>query len=524
MSAKMSTPSVIGMAVSPVVAQPSTPPNKRRTSPSAEVSSSKQTLVLTSPSRRPPNVSLGVEFSLQPFFPPRQLFPRGVAKVAHQYTHAHPSAESREEKRAIWQNRHVLLPFNLRDSNLAISGSDVHRLLHNIFPGTTNVTEGRYRSHLLFQVKELPSSPWPLTIGGVPITIIDESGRGRPLMFPWQNLGNLNISICRASYGDVRVLSDTVLRKLAADVNAEFQKNLPSVRIIELMFTCERTFYVVVDDHIQIGAIRGSLPGRIANCPVGYLNNNELHRPLWADLPAKRQVEPQPKMGIIDSTAYDILRPGVMICSKLLKENSHPAVFSTTSGVLVQNAAGDNFMTGASHGIGDQGTVWQANRSDKIIGKAVAEISFTDVSLLELGKDVRFVNATFENSSGVTPNWSRLVNSDDILDWPICYLNSPYTGNMEGIIVMKSVKLEASTHPTQDKLRYVVYNWSFMGQQEDNDGRAQPPDGTCGSVIWDDDGVILGFYHYYIAEGRWAGFSPSVSASEVVEAGYTLAE
>ncbi|RYO96512.1 hypothetical protein DL764_007458 [Monosporascus ibericus] len=387
-----------------------------------------------------------------------------------------------------------------------------------------NVAEARYRSHLLFQVKELPSSPWPLTIGGVPITILDEQGRGRPLMFPRQNLGNLTISICRDGYGDVRVLSDTVLRKLAVAVNAEFQKNLPSVRIIELMFTCERTFYVVVDDHIKIGAIRGSLPGRISNCPVGYLNNKELHRPLWADLPARPQVEPQPKIDIIDNTAYDILRPGVMICSKLLKEHSHPAVFSTTSGVLVQNSEGGSFMTGASHGIGDLGTVWQANRSDKVIGKAVVEISFTDISLLELSKDVMFANTTFENSSGATPNWSRLVNSDDMLNWSICYLNSPYTGNMEGVIVMKSVKLEASTHPTQDKLQYVAYNWSFMGQQEGNDGKAQPPDGTCGSVIWDDGGVILGFYHYSIAEGPWAGFSPSVSASEVVEAGYTLAK
>ncbi|RYP51157.1 hypothetical protein DL768_003425 [Monosporascus sp. mg162] len=520
----MSTPGVIGMAVSPEVAHPSTPANKRQTSPSAEVLSSKRTLVLTSPSWRPPKASQGAEFSLQPFFPPRQLFPRGVAKVAHQYTHAHPSAESEEEKSAIWHNRHVLLPFNLRDSNIDISRSDVHHLLHNIFPGTTNVTAGRYHSHLLFQVKELPSSSWPLTIGGVPITILDERGRGRPLMFPRQNLGNLNISICRDGYGDGRVLSDTVLRKLAADVNAEFQKNLPSVRIIELMFTCERTYYAVVDDHIKIGAIRGSLPGRIANCPVGYLNNKELHRPLWTDLLAKRQVELQPTMGIIDNTAYDILRPGVMICSKLLKDHAHPAVFSTTSGVLVQNPAGDCFMTGASHRIGDQGTVWQANRSDTIIGKAVVEISFTDISLLQLSEDVRFVNAPFENSSGATPNWSRLVNSDDMLNWPICYLNSPYTGNMEAIIVMKSVKLEASTHPTLDKLRYVVYNWSFMGQQEDNDGKAQPPDGTCGSVVWDDDGVIWGFYHYYIAEGPWAGFSPSVSASEVVDAGYTLAE
>ena len=57
--------------------------------------------------------------------------------------------------------------------------------------------------------------------------------------------------------------------------------------------------------------------------------------------------------GVVDSTAYDILRPEVMICSQALKEHLHPAVFSTTSGVLVQNSANDCFMAEASHGINE---------------------------------------------------------------------------------------------------------------------------------------------------------------------------
>lgn len=53
--------------------------------------------------------------------------------------------------------------------------------------------------------------------------------------------------------------------------------------------------------------------------------------------------------------------------------------------------------------------------------------------------------------------------------------------------------------------------------------KVRPPDGTCGSAIWDHDGTILGFYHYYIADGPYAGFACFVSASEVVDAGYHLA-
>ncbi|KAF7506355.1 hypothetical protein GJ744_011821 [Endocarpon pusillum] len=93
--------------------------------------------------------------------------------------------------------------------------------------------------------------------------------------------------------------------------------------------------------------------------------------------------------------------------------------------------------------------------------------------------------ATIHNSI----NYSQISADSILFEWSFCSLNSPYTGHMEGSLVAKSVKFESSApyHPTQDSLRYVVYNWSFMGQEEDNHDRARPPDGTCGSVIWDND-------------------------------------
>ncbi|KAI1080156.1 hypothetical protein F5B20DRAFT_541004 [Whalleya microplaca] len=57
------------------------------------------------------------------------------------------------------------------------------------------------------------------------------------------------------------------------------------------MFSCERTFYIVLDDGVDIGAVRASLPGLIAMCPARYLHNRKLHRPVWADRPAAPQIE-----------------------------------------------------------------------------------------------------------------------------------------------------------------------------------------------------------------------------------------
>jgi hypothetical protein len=230
--------------------------------------------------------------------------------------------------------------------------------------------------------------------------------------------------------------------------------------------------------------------------------------------------------GVIDTTTYDILRPGVLIRSKMLRDHAHPAVYSTTSGVIVQNVAGDKFMTAAAHGIGEGLNVWQGDRWDRIIGEAVVEISFTDVSLLQLGEDVAFENQTFETEAGEVPQFVRLQAPSEKIDmFSMCYLNSPFTGNLEGVHVAISARLfKNSPYLTERLFEYNVYNWTHTGQAEGNDEKFQPPDGTCGSVIWSDEGIITGFYHYYINEGPWAGFSASASAGHVVDAGYTLAK
>lgn len=277
-------------------------------------------------------------------------------------------------------------------------------------------------------------------------------------MFPRQELGNLAISICNQGYS-VDSLSDKTFREFALQVRSKFERDLPEIHLVELMFTSERTIYIVLEDHINLSSVRTRLPGKIALCIVGYLNNRKLHRPLWADVPAKRQVEPQPTGGVVDDTAYDILRPGVSIYSKILQKQGHSVSFSSTSGVLVENRQGDCFMTGASHGIGDDGSVWQGNQPDRYIGKAVSAISSTDISLVKLRDNITFVNQTFENCSGEAPTFCHLATSEDRFAFDTCLLNSPFTGSMEASIVAKSVKFETFTHPTQDELRYVVYNW-----------------------------------------------------------------
>ena len=517
---------VVALAISPIRSAHSTPARRRQITPSPEASSYKHSLILTTPRKKPCTLILGGSLPTQPYFAPRLLFPEGAASIQGiQNLHAHPP---RSDILASNQNtgRHVPLPFDLRDPTIALDHEDVQPLLCNVFPGTRNVVEGLHRSFLLFQVEKLPEKPWPLTVGGVPITITDNV-EGRGPLFPKQRLLPSKIKIC-SHYAGQDLASGRVLRDLARELNDAIQLNLPRVRLLELMYTKDRAFYAILADDVDIHAVYKQLPVMIANCFVGYLRDEELKRPHWADKQAKRLVSPQPEQGITDDTPYDILRPGVVVCSQTIKDNAHPAWLATTSGVQVQNSAGDRFMTAASHGIGIDEQVWQiASQGPKrLVGKAVQEISFTDISLVQLGEDIIFSNETFENSAGHVPQFTRLFGEDPASDKTvdgICYLNSPYTGSMDGVVVMNSVKLEKSSHPTEDALKYVLYDWLYVGQEDGNSDKERPPDGTSGSVIWDDDGVILGFHHYYITNGPFAGFAAMVSAIELVEAGYRLA-
>ncbi|KAK3364479.1 hypothetical protein B0T25DRAFT_530310 [Lasiosphaeria hispida] len=524
--------SFVRLSVSPAEhSQPApsaTPQNKRKITPSAEKSASKKVLVLTTPTKQPSTTSSGASFSVLPFFPPRQLSPSGEAKIEEECTHAHPEPENKQEpatKNAIWHARHVLLPFDLRDHTVSIDTDDVSKLLLNLFPGTHNVTQARGRSHLIFQVEQLPSSPWPLSIGGVPFTITTDT-EGRAFIFPGQANGNPKISICRELSNHSGWFSDAGLCGLAEKLNRYFEESLPNVSILELMHTCEHTVCIVLPNHVVISAVRAKLPGKIANCPVRYFLDQDFKRPAWADLPTKRVIQPNPMTGIIDTTAYDDVRPGVLIRSKMLRDHAHPAIFSTTSGALVKNPTGDVFMTGASHGIGENETVWQADHPERTIAKAEVEISFTDISLLRLEDGVNFVNEPFESEAGVTPKFVRLRTSEDVLNpYTTGYLDCPYTGNMEASVVAQSVRLHgSSSHPTERDLKYVVYDWMYSGQEEGNESKVRPPEGTCGSTIWNEDGLVLGFYRFYLKEGLWAGFLASVSASVLVDMGYKLAK
>ncbi|KFA63053.1 hypothetical protein S40285_06402 [Stachybotrys chlorohalonatus IBT 40285] len=339
------------------------------------------------------------------------------------------------------------------------------------------------------------------------------------------SLGNLSVPICAQYDGRNGFLPNKIFRQLAADTNGIFHERFPMIRVREIMHTVANHFVVILSNDSKGELL--ILPGKIAQCPAMHILEKEIPRPAWTERKAKRVIEPNTDLGVIDDTAYDTLRPGVLIRSRVNTGHVHPAQYLTNSGVMVKNSAGDVFMTGASHGIGEDERVFEtlSTGENRDIGKAVHELSFTDIVIVKLENNTNFNNELFEDTLGVKPPINRLfgeLETDQMVGIPAVYLNPPFSGNIDGIVVACSITLPAlpPVSRTEQELKYVMYSWSWMGQVGGR--QVELSDGVCGTPILEANGIVLGLFHFYITTGGWAGFAASVSADELVRAGYIL--
>jgi hypothetical protein len=414
-----------------------------------------------------------------------------------------------------------LLPVDLKDPLIDPLVEPVLSLLKHIFPDTMNVSISASRTWLSFNFKEFPSKPWPLTIGGLPVKLTTYKS-GHVAFFPRAPFGITGISICEEFRSVQGNFSNAQLLQIAAEANSELTARCPHIRMTEIMSTCENFFYVILDNTANLARDGPKLPGRIAGRRTRYMLEKDMCRPLWTDLKARRQIQPNASTKVVDNTPYVVLRPGVCLRSRAFRGDGHPAHYTTTSGVIVKNIAGDRFMTADAHGIGEDETVHQILPDGAIrpLGKAVQQVTDTDVALVQLNPGVQFVNETFEDHHGFTPRFTRLFgeHSDDLMNSiDNVYLDSPFTGRIDGVRTISSIRIP------DERLPHVAYEWAYVGGEENGGIDYEAPDRICGSAIWNDNGVIVGFFRYYFHEGPWAGYAASVSAAHVVNAGFKLA-
>ncbi|KAF4972380.1 hypothetical protein FSARC_1039 [Fusarium sarcochroum] len=130
--------------------------------------------------------------------------------------------------------RHIKLPFELK-----VNDEDFHTKLWDVLPDTLSILEG-------------PGNPfW--------------------LHFTFSLLGESGFKICQSFDGTRDAFSDQDLRLIARETSEEISKHNPQIKLIELVFTMEKTFVAVCSNFASVHILTPRLPKLIADCPVAYI-------------------------------------------------------------------------------------------------------------------------------------------------------------------------------------------------------------------------------------------------------------
>ncbi|KAL5602755.1 hypothetical protein FOBRF1_010288 [Fusarium oxysporum] len=349
-----------------------------------------------------------------------------------------------------------------------------------------------------FFVKSFPSRPWPLTINEHPFTIASkttedllltpiegkrhERTRGRISLFqhiepqvPNTDIfaGNQNLHICVNIDARQDRFPETSLRAMVQDVTELFSSHPDYPKVMEVMLTMDER--IVLTDH--------PWPVHVSELPLF------------------------PGTKLRGSKGVGNLRG---------KWDTPRFAVTGSSGVLIKNQKDQHLMITAARIVhpGDVVGMREFFLQNRI-GMAVDVVPGTDVALVKLDEAINY-----KNQHGTMP-FARLLGEDpgDALPWDtIVSLATRWHPFTKGIIVAKSVRVvrnPATTH-------YRVYHWAWTGQPEDEKGpNLTPEDKMVGAAAMNETGVVTGLLHSN-KHGLWAGYSVMSSASELVDAGYSL--
>ncbi|OJJ42911.1 hypothetical protein ASPZODRAFT_161911 [Penicilliopsis zonata CBS 506.65] len=426
----------------------------------------------------------------------RRLFPTGEAyieqRVSLKASHAHPDPSPPWRTHVdVPPSRDIVLPFDLTRNPEAYSNPENQELLMQVFRDCIALSFGR--GILIFQLLALPPRPWPQKIAGAPCYLTD-------VEFDWGPVAPLD----RRSMSRIFLEDNEDYRDDSSKANTLFDHLISwfeeaEISITELMYWDNQVVIVLEDERTDLTKV----PKSIACCLCYYLLESEMHRPRHVS--ALRRVD-IPVEGGIDDSAYCPLRPGVMLGS---------GGMLTSSGVLVKDRLGNQYLTVASHGLPEGAKVLQPSNEGREIGELVMEIPHTDVGLVKLHDGENYINETFENTLKLRQfKREREIRGGD----PIA-MNTPFTGYMEGVAGLPGrIRMQANDNPFKPRRPWVPCRWDYFGQNSHH----HLNNGMCGSPIYDQEGRVVSFFRYAPKSGYFLDYVWSISAEVLLEKGYTV--
>ncbi|KIY01857.1 uncharacterized protein Z520_01995 [Fonsecaea multimorphosa CBS 102226] len=398
--------------------------------------------------------------------------------------------------------RHVILPFDLRNDANALYDPEKRDAIRSIFPGTIGIgSDGWF---LYLQVHTLPPKPWPLTVAGLPLYLHQIPGQNpMPRALP---VSRKNGSIAEDQNG--RDMQDW--EPLFHIIKSHFEEL--RVPITEVMYLGNVVFIVLKYRDTNYN----KLPFHAANISCSYLFEDEMGRP---SAPHVRRLSDRAP-GDLDMNQYDTLQPGLRVASSYLLDKPD-AFLATTTGVLLKDRVGNEFMTVAAHGFPSEcGTrVFHAFPSTgRDVGELVMEVSHTDIALVKLRDTETFSNVMFHDELIEQPTQlNKFISAKKYRRSDSVYLRSPNTGFIEGRFSWSSFQAVPGDDYSS-KQEWIFTTWSYLGQ----DSAIKLHGGMCGSTIWDEAGNVLGFFRYAPEEGVMKDWCAATAADELINQGYTL--
>lgn len=357
---------------------------------------------------------------------------------------------------------------------------------------------------VIIRMAKLPPTPWPFTIGGLPLRLT-ESEHGGHLNPGVLGRGTHELTSVNLRRGDV--LSDHVLQQALAVMQSR------EVKILQI-FCFDNYWSIVIPDGTDLKNVPRGLAGQCC-C---YKYESEMVNLEPAAFRAK-----VPKGIAFDDSDYAaapdaLLRPGIMVTSSTwtVSENGvpHNMYRQTTSGLLVVNGHGEPFITVATHGFEPDGLIYHPNPlTGSVIANIVHNLPGTDISVAKLNTGLRYVNQTFgteDNSegidiTGISPGYPPHLRRYDFIS-----MNNPFVGHSEGTVIAVGLKLA-----TEGESKFIRHTWNFF------ENGMEPLDRCCGCPILDQRGSIVGLFRFKITgeEGCLA-----ISATELRQFGYEICD
>ncbi|KAG4285528.1 hypothetical protein FPRO06_06788 [Fusarium proliferatum] len=289
-------------------------------------------------------------------------------------------------------------------------------------------------------------------------------------------------------------------------------------KVMEVMLTMDQKIVVSLGREINLKSKANQLPRYIACCEVTYTAVEDTSLERWSDWHSRQLTDRRwpgnaPKLPLFPGTS---VRGSQGTGNPEGRRNAPHFAVNVSSGVLIKNQEDQHMMTTAARivrpgeVVGTRVFFFQ-NR----IGLAVDVVLGTDVALVKLDDAINY-----KNQDGTT-TFTRLLGEDpdDALPWnSIVSLATRWPPYTKGIIVAKSVRVVRHTATTH----YGVYHWVWTGQPGNEKGpNPAPRDTMIGAAAISETGVVTGLLHSN-EHGLRAGYSIMLSASELVDAGYSL--